>query len=142
MKDIHVVGAIIIENGKILCAQRGSEKSLPDLWEFPGGKIEEGESSQEALLREIKEELLIEVEAESEYFDLTSYRYDFGTVHLTTYLCILKKGRPRLTEHKQVKWLKPDELHTLTWAPADVPAVDKLRNKGDDLGWKTSWLSR
>ncbi|GEQ33858.1 (deoxy)nucleoside triphosphate pyrophosphohydrolase [Marinilactibacillus psychrotolerans] len=130
MKQINVVGAIIIEDGKILCAQRGAEKSLPNLWEFPGGKIEQGETPQEALVRELEEELLIEVDVKPDQFEHTSYEYDFGIVHLTTFICILKNGTPKLTEHIEVRWLKPEELNSVEWAPADIPAVEKLISEG------------
>ncbi|MEG0497273.1 MAG: (deoxy)nucleoside triphosphate pyrophosphohydrolase [Carnobacterium sp.] len=126
MKQINVVGAILIENNRILCAQRGETKTLAKLWEFPGGKIETGETPQEALARELKEELMIEVEIAAEVFEQTSYSYDFGKVNLTTFICLLKKGRPQLTEHIEVKWLRPSELSSLEWAPADIPAVSKL----------------
>lgn len=130
MKNIKVVGAIIIENGKILCAQRGNEKALPNLWEFPGGKIEADETPQEALSREIAEELMIEVEVQPDVFKETIYDYDFGRVHLTTFICYLKKGRPRLTEHHQVRWIAPKYLNLVDWAPADIPAVEKLIKEG------------
>lgn len=130
LKKITVVGAILVEDGKILCAQRGESKSLAYLWEFPGGKIESGESPQEALIRELKEELLIEVDVQSEKFEETSYQYDFGVVNLTTFICLLKKGTPQLTEHIAVKWLEPKELNQLEWAPADIPAVEKLMEMG------------
>ena len=97
-KNIHVVGAVIIENDKILCAQRGPAKSLPLKWEFPGGKIEAGETPQEALSREIKEEMqcIVEIGGQVEH---TVYEYEFGIVHLTTYYCKLIEGKPVLTEH-------------------------------------------
>lgn len=125
-KEINVVGAILIKEGKILCAQRDGEKSLPYLWEFPGGKIEENETAQEALRRELKEELKIEVEVANDIFDMTSYQYSFGIVNLTTIICELMGGQPVLTEHVALKWLKPSELASLEWAPADIPAVEKL----------------
>lgn len=124
-KNIYVVGAVIIENEKILCAQRGPTKSLPLKWEFPGGKIEEGESPQEALRREIHEEMLCKVEI-GEQIDHTSYEYDFGIVHLTTFFCKLVEGTPVLTEHVSMKWLSPQELSSLDWAPADIPTIEKL----------------
>ncbi|MCC5893916.1 MAG: (deoxy)nucleoside triphosphate pyrophosphohydrolase [Alkalibacterium sp.] len=130
MKNIYVVGAIIVEDGKVLCAQRGDKKALANLWEFPGGKIERNETPQEALMREIAEELLIEVEVQAGVFEETSYEYDFGRVHLTTFICLLKNGRPKLTEHHQVKWLEPVHLNSIEWAPADIPAVDKLMKEG------------
>ncbi|WP_041580257.1 (deoxy)nucleoside triphosphate pyrophosphohydrolase [Bacillus sp. 1NLA3E] len=124
-KDIYVVGAVIIENGKILCAQRGTTKSLPLKWEFPGGKIEKGESPQEALFREINEEMQCKIEI-GEQIDKTVYEYDFGIVHLTTFFCQLIEGKPILTEHESIKWLAPNELTTLDWAPADIPTIEKL----------------
>ena len=125
-KIIKVVGAILIKEGRILCAQRGGEKSLPYLWEFPGGKIEQGESPHQALIRELSEELLIEVELETTIFDAVSYEYDFGVVNLTTIIGKLKSGEPVLTEHQEIRWLSPEELFGVEWAPADIPIVKQL----------------
>ncbi|MDN3436796.1 (deoxy)nucleoside triphosphate pyrophosphohydrolase [Planococcus sp. APC 3900] len=125
-KNIRVVGAVIIDGDKILCAQRGMEKSLPGLWEFPGGKIEETETPQSALQREIQEEMHCRVEI-GEQVEHTVYEYDFGIVHLTTFYCQLVEGTPVLTEHIEIQWLKADELEQLEWAPADIPAIQKLK---------------
>lgn len=125
-KIIKVVGAILIKEGRILCAQRGGEKSLPFLWEFPGGKIEQGESPHQALIRELSEELLIEVELEATIFDAVSYEYDFGVVNLTTIIGKLKSGEPVLTEHQEIRWLSPEELFEVEWALADIPIVKQL----------------
>jgi 8-oxo-dGTP diphosphatase len=127
-KNIYVVGAVIIENGKILCAQRGPSKSLPFKWEFPGGKIEKGESPQEALRREINEEMRCEIEIGEQVED-TVYEYDFGVVHLKTFYCRLIAGEPILTEHVSIQWLYPNELRSLDWAPADIPAIETLSKK-------------
>lgn len=127
-KNIHVVGAVIVENNKILCAQRGPSKSLANKWEFPGGKIEEGESPEEALEREIIEEMKCEIEV-GDQVEHTVHEYDFGIVHLTTFYCKLKKGRPILTEHVAVEWLLPEELSSLEWAPADIPAIHKITHE-------------
>ncbi|GGN98591.1 (deoxy)nucleoside triphosphate pyrophosphohydrolase [Saccharibacillus kuerlensis] len=127
-KHIHVVGAVIVEQGKILCAQRGNTKALPYKWEFPGGKIEEGESPQEALKREIDEEMNCVVEI-GEFIETTVYEYDFGFVHLSTFYCTLVSGQPTLTEHVEIKWLPAGELDQLDWAPADIPAVERIRER-------------
>jgi 8-oxo-dGTP diphosphatase len=127
-KNIYVVGAVIVENGKVLCAQRGPAKSLPFKWEFPGGKIEVGESPQEALRREINEEMRCEIEIGEQVED-TVYEYDFGLVHLKTFYCKLTAGEPILTEHVSIQWLSPNELRSLDWAPADIPAIETLSTK-------------
>lgn len=125
-KEIKVVGAIIINNGRILCCQRGPGRALANLWEFPGGKIENNETKIDALRRELKEELKISVDIIEEEYDFYRYEYDFGFVNLTTFICHLTSGEPKLTEHLQIKWLLPSELDSLEWAPADVPTVTKL----------------
>src|SRR5690625_3960565 len=124
-KHIYVVGAVIVENGKILCAQRNTDTSLPLLWEFPGGKIEPGETPENALQREIQEELSCEI-AVGKQVDYTCYEYDFGIVHLTTFLCRLIEGPPIITEHDMIKLCKPEELTRLDWEPSYIPAGDKL----------------
>lgn len=125
-KEIKVVGAILEKNGRILCCQRGPGRALENYWEFPGGKIQAGETKVQALQRELEEELKIEVTIEPASFEFCRHEYDFGFVNLTTFICHLEAGQPQLTEHLQVKWLLPDELKTLDWAPADVPTAQKL----------------
>ncbi len=124
-KHIHVVGAVILRDGLVLCAQRGMEGSLPGLWEFPGGKIESGESKMGALRREISEELGCEIAIEDE-ITTTLHEYEFGFVHLTTFYCRLAEGDPSLSEHAELRWLEPADLESLAWAPADVPAVQLI----------------
>lgn len=130
-KRINVVGAVIKHEGRILCAQRGPTGSLPGMWEFPGGKIEPGETPREALEREISEELRCLVTV-GDRVTTTDHEYDFGIVSLTTFYCDLISGAPALTEHKEVRWLPPSELGSLTWAPADVPAVQLIRGQHHD----------
>ena len=124
--QIHVVGAVITRDGLVMCAQRGHEGNLPGLWEFPGGKIEQGESKRAALVREIAEELGCTVEVGDEV-TTTTHQYEFGEVTLTTFYCSLVSGTPTLTEHAAITWLRPDELHTIAWAPADIPALARIR---------------
>ena len=121
-KIINVVGAAIVKDGKVLCAQRGEGRSLAGFWEFPGGKIEPHETARQALHREIEEELLCEVKVADEVCK-SSYDYDFGTVVLTSFVCHLLSGTPRLTEHHEIRWLAPSEMPALDWAPADQEAM-------------------
>lgn len=131
-KNIHVVGAIIAKEGKVFCCQRSLEKSLPGKWEFPGGKIESGETKQQALVREIKEELEIDIAvSQTDYLSVT-YDYDFGVVNLSTFICEVVSGEPKLTEHIQAKWVTFESLSELDWAPADLPIVEKLMEVGVD----------
>lgn len=125
-KQINVVGAVIIKDDLVLCAQRGPHGALSGMWEFPGGKIEPGETPRDALIREIDEELNCKVLVGDEVTS-TRYEYDFGTVTLTTFYCELIDGTPALTEHAEVRWLAPNDLDQLDWAPADIPAVDLIQ---------------
>tara|TARA_R110002051_G_scaffold90328_2_gene159080 strand:+ start:206 stop:604 length:399 start_codon:yes stop_codon:yes gene_type:complete len=125
-KQIDVVGAVIVRDDLVLCAQRGPGGALPGMWEFPGGKIEAGETARDALAREITEELECEV-AVGELITTTTHEYDFGIVVLTTFYCELLSGTPVLTEHAEVVWLSPAELSALEWAPADIPAVELIQ---------------
>jgi 8-oxo-dGTP diphosphatase len=128
-KQIRVVGAVIVRDSHVLCAQRGTGTALAGFWEFPGGKIEQGELARAALEREIAEELGCIVEIGKE-LTTTTYAYDFGDVTLTTFWCQLLRGEPALTEHAEVRWVAPDELDALHWAPADVPAVNLIMSTG------------
>lgn len=127
-KIINVVAAAIEKDGLIFCAQRPEGKSLAGFWEFPGGKLEEGETPEEALIREIKEEFDSEIEIIS-YLNEASYEYDFGIVTMKTYLSKLIVGNLELLEHQDSKWLPVDRLMELNWAPVDVPAVECLQKK-------------
>lgn len=123
-----MVGAVILEDGKVLCAQRGPAGSLGGKWEFPGGKIEPNESPRQALEREIDEELMCQIQVDEEV-TTTTYEYDFATIILTTFFCKLLGGKPQLTEHSAVTWLPPEKLHELDWAPADIPAVELVQEQ-------------
>lgn len=124
-EPIRVVGAVIVRDGRVLCAQRGPDKKLPGLWEFPGGKIEVGETSRQALQREISEELGCAISVGG-HIDTTVHQYEFGRIELSTYWCSLIDAGPAVTEHSDLRWLAYDELRVLDWAPADLPAVAKV----------------
>lgn len=127
LKQITVVGAVIVRDGQILCARRGPEGTLGGMWEFPGGKIESGEKARDALVREIREELGCEIKVGTEV-TTTTHAYDFGVVTLTTFWSELVASEPELTEHSEVRWLPASRLDELAWAPADLPAVEIIRN--------------
>ncbi|WP_342599817.1 8-oxo-dGTP diphosphatase MutT [Psychrobacillus sp. FSL H8-0483] len=125
-KSVHVVGAIIEnENKEIFCALRGPEMSLANYWEFPGGKIEVGETPEEALQREINEEFNCSITVGEKVED-TTYEYEKVIVRLETYMATLLKGKPIALEHSDTKWVTRDNLHKLNFAPADIPAVEKI----------------
>lgn len=126
MKTINVVAAIIKENDKIFVTQRGYGEFAGG-WEFPGGKIEEGETPQQALVREIKEELDIKISV-GELLDIVEY--DYPTFHLSMqcFWATIEEGELVLKEHMAAKWLKKDELGTVDWLPADEGLVEKIKN--------------
>lgn len=125
-KTVHVVGAIIEnEKNEIFCALRSHEMSLPNYWEFPGGKIEVSETPQEALRREITEEFNCII-AVGEKIEDTTYEYEKVIVRLETYMATLLEGQPVAVEHADTAWVHRNQLLTLNFAPADIPAVEKL----------------
>lgn len=127
-RQLQVVGAVVIKDGLVLCAQRGGDGALPGLWEFPGGKIEPGESPAEALGREVTEELGCVIDVGRE-ITTTTHEYDFGVVTLTTFHCTLIAGTPEASEHAAIAWLDPADLMKLPWAPADIPAVELVHEE-------------
>lgn len=125
-KTVHVVGAIIEnEKNEIFCALRSPEMTLPNYWEFPGGKIEAGESPEEALTREIKEEFNCSIKVGKKVED-TTYEYEKVIVRLETYMAKLVDGQPIAQEHAETKWVSREEMTQLNFAPADIPAVEKV----------------
>lgn len=124
MKTINVVAAIIKNNGKIFATQRGYGE-FKGGWEFPGGKIEEGETPEQALVREIKEELDTEIDV-GELID--TVEYDYSTFHLSMkcYWCKIVSGDLVLKEHEAARWLGKDELYDVEWLPADIEVVEKI----------------
>ncbi len=128
MKHIEVVAAIIHDDeGRIFATQRGYGE-WKDWWEFPGGKMEAGETPEEALKREIREELATDIGVDE---FLCTVEYDYPQFHLTMhcYLCSLMTESLHLNEHEAAKWLTKDELDSVKWLPADVKVVEALMNK-------------
>ena len=126
-KHIEVVAAIICDGNRIFATQRGYGE-WKDWWEFPGGKMEPGETPEAALQREIREELATEIAVESL---LTTVDYDYPKFHLTMhcYLCKVKRGCLTLLEHEAAKWLTRDELGSVKWLPADDEVVDIIKTR-------------
>lgn len=127
MKTVKVVAAVIKDNDRIFATQRGYG-DFKDGWEFPGGKIEQGESPQEALQREIREELDTVILVQDL---IDTIEYDYPTFHLSMqcFWCQVVSGALSLKEHEAARWLKKDELYSVDWLPADIGLVEKIRQE-------------
>ena len=122
----EVTAAIIIKENRVLIAERAPGENLAGKWEFPGGKIELGETPQKCLKREIREELEIEIDV-LERFGESIYVYQSGTIKLIAFRCRWLSGDIRLNVHSRIKWVTRQELDLYDFAPADIPLVDKLK---------------
>lgn len=123
---IDVVAAIITDkDGRILIARKKKGKSLEGYWEFPGGKIEDGESPEESLVRELKEEMDIDIKV-VEYFAENIHNYDETTIRLIAFFAELQKGNITLKDHDMYNWVDINDLKDFCFAPADIPLVEKL----------------
>ncbi len=124
MKTTKVVAAIIVHDGKVFATQRGYGE-FKDGWEFPGGKNEPGESSEDAIVREIKEELDADIEV-VKYLD--TVEYDYPTFHLSMdcFICRMKSDKMVIKEAEDVKWLDVDDLYSVDWLPADLSLIPKI----------------
>lgn len=129
-KTVRVTAAVICRENKIFATQRGYG-DYKDWWEFPGGKIESGESPEQALKREILEELAAEISVGRK---IMTVEYDYPTFHLSMdcFVCTLVRGEPELLEHEAAKWLSRSELDSVPWLPADREVVDTLK---DNTAW-------
>ena len=126
MRQIEVVATNIQREGAYFATQRGYGE-FEGMWEFPGGKIEPGESSEDALKREIQEELGVDIIIEDL---ICTTEYDYPSFHLTMhcYLCRVEAGEIELREHKSARWLRPEELGSVDWLPADKDVISRLNN--------------
>ena len=125
MKTIRVVAAIIIKNEEVFATQRGYG-DFKGGWEFPGGKIDAGETPEEALIREIKEELDTEVEI-IELLDTVEYDYPNFHLSMDCFICSIKSGDLVLKEHEAAQWLTKETLDSVNWLPADLGLINKIR---------------
>ncbi|MFN0188438.1 MAG: (deoxy)nucleoside triphosphate pyrophosphohydrolase [Bacteroidia bacterium] len=130
MKHIQVVAAIVVHENKILCVQRNENKYdyISKKYEFPGGKMEEGESKEETIKREMLEELNLAIEVQEDFLTVTHEYPDF-IITMHSFICSCKDPSLELTEHIAFQWLPASEMGDLDWAAADVPIVEKLMSK-------------
>ena len=127
MCSIEVVAAVILHEGRILATQRGYGE-WKDWWEFPGGKMEAGETPEEALVREILEELSTEISVD-EFLCTVEYDYPKFSLTMHCYLCSLVSEALHLNEHEAAKWLTQDELDSVEWLPADLKVIEALKKR-------------
>ena len=127
MKTVRVVAAVIRKDDKIFATQRGYGE-FKDGWEFPGGKIEEGETPEQALAREIKEELDTEIQV-GKLIDTIEYDYPKFHLSMDCFWCEIMQGGLELKEHEAARWLSQEELYSVDWLPADVGVVEKIEEE-------------
>lgn len=126
MKEIEVVAAVITDDNRIFATQRGYGE-FKGGWEFPGGKIEQGEAPEDALKREIKEELDANINVGG-LLDIVEYDYPDFHLRMHCFICFLTDGKFVLKEHEDAKWLRKDELYSVEWLPADLGLIEKIHD--------------
>lgn len=126
-REVFVVAGAIIKDGKVFAAQRGNKGKTAFKFEFPGGKIEPGETPEQALARELREELSINVEVH-ELITAIVDEYEDVILHIDTYRCTLISGTPTLSEHIAMQWSNKEELDKLEFSPADAPTLKKIKD--------------
>jgi len=126
MKTVEVVAALIRDGERFLICRRPASKARGLLWEFVGGKVEDGETKKEALARECREELDIDISVFDEFCAVT-HEYPDITVHLTVFLASITRGAPRLIEHVDMKWITPCEADSYDFCPADTEIIKKIK---------------
>ncbi|MBG7607788.1 MAG: (deoxy)nucleoside triphosphate pyrophosphohydrolase [Verrucomicrobia bacterium] len=127
MKDV-VCGVITNSEGKVLACRRGEGRHLAGLWEFPGGKVDEGETPEAALARELKEELGVSVAVGEMLETVVEWADGVVSIRLAGYWCLISEGEPVVLEHEEIRWCEVAELEGLEWAEADVPLLEEVTN--------------
>lgn len=122
---VEVVAALIWKNGKFMICQRPAHKARGLLWEFVGGKVEPGETKEQALVRECREELAVTVAVQDEFMSLV-HEYPDITIHLTVFNAYIAEGVPQLLEHNDVRWILPKEIKNYDFCPADNKILEKI----------------
>ena len=125
-KITEVVAALVREGDRFMICQRPETKARGLLWEFVGGKVEPGETKPQALIRECREELDITVEVGDVFLDVV-HEYPDITIHLTLFSCTLAQGTPKLLEHRDLRWITPEEIPQFSFCPADVKILEEIR---------------
>ena len=126
MKNIKVIAAAIIKNKKLLITQRPINKTLALIWEFPGGKIEKGETNEECLIREIKEELDVTINVH-QFIGESSHQYDFGNITVYLYKASIREGKIRLIEHNAMAWISSKEFDKYQFPPLNVTLIEQVK---------------
>lgn len=124
----EVVAALVWRDGKFMICQRPAHKARGLLWEFVGGKVEPGETKEDALIRECREELGVTVSVGGVFFDVV-HEYPDLTVHLTLFHSVIAEGEPKLLEHNDLCWITPDEIPQYDFCPADVEILKMIQNE-------------
>ena len=132
MNMIEVTAAIVNRSGKIMICQRPADKACGLLWEFPGGKIESGETGEQCIVRECQEELGITLAVKRKVTDVI-YEYPNRVVHLYFYLCDIVEGEPLKKEHNDIAWITPDEIPNYEFCPADAKMLSSVRSLSEVL---------
>ena len=127
-REVFVVAGAIIRDNKVFSAQRGNKGETKYKWEFPGGKIEKNETPQQALKREFKEELNVDIEVHELITSIVD-EYETQILHIDTYICSLLSGEPTLNEHINKAWSSKESIDSLVFSPADKPTLDIIKNK-------------
>lgn len=122
---VEVVAALIWKNGKFMICQRPAHKARGLLWEFVGGKVEPGETKEQALVRECREELAVTVAVQNEFMSLV-HEYPDITIHLTVFNAYIAEGVPQLLEHNDIRWIPPKEIKNYDFCPADNKILEKI----------------